>query len=75
PELVAAPCPGGGVARTARAAGVPAPASPAAALAPTARVPLLDTPQAYAYRRPPVTVVADLSGDLVVVSATSGCAA
>ncbi|MCX4389240.1 hypothetical protein OG777_20235 [Micromonospora peucetia] len=75
PEPVAAPCPGGGTARTVRSAGVPAPASPAAALAPVARVPVLDGPQAYAYRRGPVTVVADLSGDRIVLSATTGCAA
>ncbi|MEU6074596.1 hypothetical protein [Micromonospora sp. NPDC047074] len=75
PELVTAPCPGGGTARTAHAAGVPAPSSPAAALAPVTRFPLLDTPQAYAYRHDQVTVVADLSGDLVVVSAATGCAA
>ncbi|MER7417907.1 hypothetical protein ABT346_14160 [Micromonospora peucetia] len=75
PEQVAVPCPGGGTARTARSTGVPAPASPAAALAPIARVPVLDDPQAYAYRRGPVTVVADLSGDRIVLSATTGCPA
>ncbi|MEH0969626.1 hypothetical protein V6U77_00600 [Micromonospora sp. CPCC 205546] len=75
PELVTAPCPGGGTARSARSAGVEAPASPAAALAPVTRVPVLDAPQAYAYRRGPVTVVADLSGDRIVVSANTGCPA
>ncbi|MFY1596716.1 hypothetical protein [Micromonospora sp. WMMD737] len=74
-EMVTAPCPGGGTARSARSAGVPAPASPAAALAPVTRLPVLDDPQAYAYRRGPVTVVADLSGDRAVVSASTGCPA
>ncbi|MGW4497347.1 hypothetical protein ACWENR_01820 [Micromonospora sp. NPDC004336] len=73
PELLVAPCPTGGTARTARAAGVAAPASPAAALAEVARVPMLDTAQAYAYRRGGAMVVADLSGDLVVVSVNTGC--
>ncbi|WP_374225561.1 hypothetical protein [Micromonospora sp. C31] len=75
PELVTAPCPGGGTARSARSAGVEATASPAAALAPVTRVPVLDVPQAYAYRRGPVTVVADLSGDQVVVSVNTACPA
>ncbi|SCL63363.1 hypothetical protein GA0070606_3781 [Micromonospora citrea] len=75
PALLGAPCPAGGAVRTARAAAVAAPASPAAVLAPVAGVPLLDTAHAYAYRRGDVVVVADLSGDSVVVSATTGCAA
>ncbi|MFG3699810.1 hypothetical protein ACGF5C_18095 [Micromonospora sp. NPDC047620] len=75
PEVVVAPCPAGGAARTARAAAVPAPPSPAAALAPVAGVPMLDTPQAYAYRHGAVMVIAGLSGDRVAVSAATGCPA
>ncbi|MFV2113321.1 hypothetical protein ACFHW0_13400 [Micromonospora sp. LOL_025] len=75
-RVVTAPCPGGGgTARSVRSVGVPAPASPAAALAPVTRLPVLDDSQAYAYRRGPVTVVADLSGDQVVVSVNTGCPA
>ncbi|MFI7647492.1 hypothetical protein ACIBTZ_15610 [Micromonospora sp. NPDC049460] len=75
PEVVVAPCPAGGAARTARAAAVPAPPSLAAALAPVARVPMLQTPEAYAYRRGGVMVIAGLSGDRVALSATTGCPA
>jgi hypothetical protein len=73
--VVVAPCPTGGTARTARAAAIPAPPSPADALASVARVPMLDTAQAYAYRRGAAMVVADLSGDQVVVSVNTGCPA
>ncbi|MGC4787078.1 hypothetical protein ACLQ22_04425 [Micromonospora sp. DT178] len=74
-EVVVAPCPTGGTARTARVAAIPAPPSPADALASVARVPMLDTAQAYAYRRGAAMVVADLSGDQVVVSVNTGCPA
>ncbi|WP_433388049.1 hypothetical protein [Micromonospora sp. KLBMP9576] len=75
PELVTAPCPGGGTARSARSPGVVATSAPVAALAPVGGAPVLRDLAAYAYRRGPVTVVADLSGDRVVLSATTGCAA
>ncbi|MEU4779530.1 hypothetical protein [Micromonospora sp. NPDC023633] len=75
PELVVAPCPTRGTARTARSAGVPAPPSPADALAPVARLPMLNTAQAYAYRHGAAMVVADLSGDQVVVTVNTGCPA
>ncbi|MFG1775090.1 hypothetical protein ACGFIR_17370 [Micromonospora sp. NPDC049051] len=75
PELVVAPCPGGGTARTARAGAVETPPSPADALGAVARVPLLNTAQAYAYRHGTAMVLADLSGDRVVVSVNTGCPA
>ncbi|MGS2613210.1 hypothetical protein ACVCAH_01540 [Micromonospora sp. LZ34] len=76
PELLTVPCPGGGVARTARAAAGPPPSSPAAALAPLAPLaaPVADTPQVYAYRRGEVAVLLDLAAPDSPVSATTGCA-
>ncbi|MDG4784101.1 hypothetical protein O7614_31055 [Micromonospora sp. WMMD961] len=74
PELVTAPCPGGGLARTVRSAGGPGPAASTAALAALAGdAPLLDKPPVYAYRTGPVTVFADLGPDATRVSATVGC--
>ncbi|MBM7491175.1 hypothetical protein JOD64_002397 [Micromonospora luteifusca] len=74
PELVTAPCPGGGMARTARSAGGPGPAPSTDALAPLAgEAPLLDKPPVYAYRTGPVTVLAELSPDATRLAATVGC--
>ncbi|MFG1870209.1 hypothetical protein [Micromonospora arborensis] len=74
PELVTAPCPGGGLARTARSAGGPGPASSTDALAPLAgKAPLLDNPPVYAYRTGPVTVLAELSPEATQLAATVGC--
>ncbi|MEU8299378.1 hypothetical protein AB0C04_19120 [Micromonospora sp. NPDC048909] len=75
PELVSAPCPGGGVARTARAAEVAAGSTdPAAALATLATGgPVLDTPDVYAYRTGPVTVLADARADHSRLTATHPC--
>ncbi|MGC4748839.1 hypothetical protein ACLQ28_24755 [Micromonospora sp. DT201] len=74
PELVTAPCPGGGLARTARSAGGADPASSTEALAPLAGdAPLLDKPPVYAYRTGPVTVLAELSPDATRLAATVGC--
>lgn len=72
---VTAPCPGGGVARTAWS-GVGEPGkSPQAALASLAGgTPVVETPEVYAYRRGGVAVLADLRPDGVRVAATSGCA-
>ncbi|MEU7756223.1 hypothetical protein AB0B57_12320 [Micromonospora sp. NPDC049101] len=74
PELVVAPCPGGGLARTARSAAGPGPAASKDALAPLAgNTPLLDQPPVYAYRAGPVTVFADLAPDATRLAATVGC--
>ncbi len=71
---VTAPCPGGGVTRTAWS-GVGEPAgSPQAALAPLAGgAPVVETPQLYAFRRDGVALLADLHPDGIRVAATSGC--
>lgn len=74
PELVTAPCPGGGLARTARAADGPGQAASTEALAPLAgEAPLLDKPPVYAYRTGAVTVLAELSPDATRLAATVGC--
>ncbi|MEU8182375.1 hypothetical protein AB0B85_30975 [Micromonospora sp. NPDC049044] len=74
PELVTAPCPGGGSARTVRSAGGPGPAASTDALAPlTDTTPLLDQPPVYAYRTGPVTVLAELAADDTRLAATVGC--
>ncbi|WP_117664909.1 hypothetical protein [Micromonospora sp. MW-13] len=73
PQLLAAPCPGGGdrQARTARATLDPAPEAPSRALAALARdAVLVDTPEAYAYRQDAVTVA--LLGD--ELTASTSCA-
>ncbi|WP_368050937.1 hypothetical protein [Micromonospora sp. C28SCA-DRY-2] len=72
PEVLAAPCPGGGVARTARVAGGAPPLSPAAALARFA-TPVADTPEVYAYRRGDVAVLVDRAAGDSPVSATTAC--
>ncbi|MEV1154010.1 hypothetical protein AB0J27_01190 [Micromonospora chokoriensis] len=75
PELVTAPCPGGGLAQTVRSAGGPGPTASTAALAALAgNAPLVDEPPVYAYRTGPVTVLAELGpDDAVRVAATVGC--
>ncbi|WCN81093.1 hypothetical protein [Micromonospora sp. LH3U1] len=74
PELVTAPCPGGGLARAARSSGGSGPAASVAALAPLAGgAPLLDKPPVYAYRTGTVTVLAELGPDATRVAATVGC--
>ncbi|MEU7850719.1 hypothetical protein AB0B74_16220 [Micromonospora parva] len=74
PELVTAPCPGGGSARTARSADGPGPAASTAALAPLAgNAPLVDQPPVYAYRTGAVTVLAEISPDATRLAATVGC--
>ncbi|MFF0121424.1 hypothetical protein ACWD8I_09880 [Micromonospora arida] len=73
-ELVTAPCPGGGLARTAWSANGPGPPASAAALAPLAgNGPLLDQPPVYAYRSGVVTVLAEISPDATRLAATVGC--
>ncbi|MBM0205435.1 hypothetical protein JNW90_22185 [Micromonospora sp. STR1s_5] len=73
-ELVTAPCPGGGLARTAWSANGPGPAASTAALAPLAgSAPLLDHPPVYAYRSGVVTVLAEISPDETRLAATVGC--
>ncbi|RKN39103.1 hypothetical protein [Micromonospora endolithica] len=70
-----AACPGGGTVRTVRAEAVPAPPDPVAALAPLANgAPVVATGTVYAYRAGPVGVVAELTGDGVRLTATTGCA-
>ncbi|MGI5524187.1 hypothetical protein ACQEUX_25065 [Micromonospora sp. CA-259024] len=74
PELVSVPCPGGGLARTARSAVGPGPAPSVAALAPLAGgAPLLDNPPVYAYRTGPVVVLAEFGEDTTRLAATVGC--
>jgi hypothetical protein len=74
PELVSAPCPGGGLARTARSADGVDPAVSTAALAPLAgNTPLLDQPPVYAYRTGDVTVLAEIGPDATRLAATVGC--
>ncbi|WP_433648860.1 hypothetical protein ACQP2C_17895 [Micromonospora zamorensis] len=74
PELVTAPCPGGGSAHTVRSADGPGPAASTAALAALAgNAPLLDQPPVYAYRTGAVTVLAELSQDANRLAATVGC--
>ncbi|WP_416902227.1 hypothetical protein [Micromonospora echinospora] len=77
-DLVAAPCPDGGSARTVRAVAGPGsaatPTSAAAVLAPLATGPaLVDTPELYAYRAGPVTVQVHLVADPPSVSASTPC--
>lgn len=77
PELSVAPCPGGNaLARTARTT-APAGANPlATALAPLAAgAVVLDTPEGYAYRRGPATVLAERTGDQLHLTATTPCTA
>ncbi|WFF01715.1 hypothetical protein [Micromonospora sp. WMMD964] len=74
PELVSAPCPGGGSAHTVRSAGGPGSTASPAALAPLAGgAPLLDEPPVYAYRTGQVTVLAEVGPDATRVAATVGC--
>ncbi|WBB66196.1 hypothetical protein [Micromonospora sp. WMMD812] len=75
PDLVTAPCPGGGLARSARAeGGAAAPTAAATALGPLANGgPVLDIPEAYAYRTGPVTVLADTGPSSPHVAATLPC--
>ncbi|SCL14139.1 hypothetical protein GA0070624_0334 [Micromonospora rhizosphaerae] len=75
PALSAAPCPSGGrVAHTARATTGAGPKPLATALAPVAAgAVVLDTVDAYAYRRGPVTVLAERTGDQIHVTATTPC--
>ncbi|MCF0092423.1 hypothetical protein B0E54_01246 [Micromonospora sp. MH99] len=63
------------MARTARSAAGPGPAT-AGALAPLAGdAPLLDNPPVYVYRAGDVTVLAELGPDTARVAATVGCPA
>ncbi|MBM0274262.1 hypothetical protein JM949_01690, partial [Micromonospora sp. STR1s_6] len=72
PELISAPCPGGGLARTARSVVASGPSM--TALAPLAGdTPLLDQPPVYAYRTGPVTVLAESGPDAARLAATVGC--
>lgn len=74
PELVTAPCPGGGLARTAWSANGSGPAASTAALAPLAgNAPLLDQPPVYAYRSGAVTVLAEIGSEATRLAATVGC--
>ncbi|SCF36340.1 hypothetical protein GA0070564_106310 [Micromonospora mirobrigensis] len=76
PTPSAAPCPAGGGTntRTVRATG-PAPAT-LAALAPLAGgSPVRETPEVYAWRSGPVSVVVERAGDEVRLAASAGCPA
>ncbi|WP_088960078.1 hypothetical protein [Micromonospora purpureochromogenes] len=72
-EQVVAPCPGGGVARTAWVAAGAAPASLAGLKPLAAGRAVVDTPEVYAYRRGTALVLADATGEQVRVSASTGC--
>ncbi|MFI7603793.1 hypothetical protein ACIBTV_01570 [Micromonospora sp. NPDC049366] len=75
PQLVSAPCPGGGVARTARVDGLTTSTGLAAALGPLAAGgPALDTVDTYAYRVGPLIVLATTAAGSPRVSATAPCA-
>ncbi|GAB3797246.1 hypothetical protein [Micromonospora zhanjiangensis] len=74
-ERVSVPCPGGGVARTARATGQVAAASPLAPAAPAGAVVVTDEPDLYAYRSGALSVVLRRSGDQVRVAVGTGCPA
>ncbi|WP_204335095.1 MULTISPECIES: hypothetical protein [Micromonospora] len=71
-QVAAAPCPGGGLART---VGVTAGAVPAslAALRPLGAV-VVDRPELYAYRVGSVAVLADSTGGKLRLVASTGCA-
>lgn len=78
PELVAAPCPGGGSARTAWATAGPGsaatPTSAATVLAPLATGPaLVDDPERYVYRAGPVAVQVHPVADPPTVTASTPC--
>ncbi|SBV29358.1 hypothetical protein GA0070620_4930 [Micromonospora krabiensis] len=75
PHLVSAPCPGGGVARTARVDGLTTSTGLAVALGPLATGgPALETADTYAYRTGPLTVLATTAVESPRVSATAPCA-
>jgi hypothetical protein len=75
-SLTIAPCPGGGVARTARSSGRGTPTGPPGALLPrpAGTVVIVDTPEVYAYRAGRLSVVAETdSGRTRVAVTASGC--
>lgn len=73
-DEVAAPCPGGAKAWTQRVAAGAGPAS-LSALAPLAAgAVVVDTPEAYAYRRGTDLIVADATGDQLHLAFSTGCA-
>jgi hypothetical protein len=76
-DRVSAPCPGGGVAATARAVGQrvqQAPLAPALRpLAGTHAVVVTDQPTLYAYRTGPLSVVVEAAGGEIHVAATTAC--
>ncbi|MEH0842644.1 hypothetical protein V6U81_09665 [Micromonospora sp. CPCC 205711] len=73
-ERAGATCPGGGAARTVTVPAGPAPVSLAALRPLAAGAPVVDTPEVYAYRRGPVVVLADATGEQLRLSASTGCA-
>ncbi|MFJ6195925.1 hypothetical protein [Micromonospora sp. NPDC092111] len=75
PELVTAPCPTGGTARTVAVAAGAAPVSLAGLRPLAGGPPVADLPEVYAYRSGPVTVLADGTGERVRVSTSTGCPA
>ncbi|MDG4806451.1 hypothetical protein O7634_06745 [Micromonospora sp. WMMD1120] len=72
PELVTAPCPGGGLVRSVRAAIDPGPSTTALATL-AGDTPILDQPPVYAYRTGSVTVLAEVGPDAARLAATVGC--
>ncbi|MGC5019878.1 hypothetical protein [Micromonospora sp. DT47] len=72
-EPLSAACPGGGRARTAAATAGSAPMSLAALKSLAAGAAVVDLPEVYAYRRGPVVVVADATGEQVRLTASTGC--
>ncbi|WP_436971097.1 hypothetical protein [Micromonospora coxensis] len=72
-EQVLAACPGGGTARTRWVQAGPAPMSLAGLKPLAAGAALVDTPEVYAWRRGPVVVLADATGEQVRLAASTGC--
>ena len=74
--LAAARCPGQGVVWTARAAGRGAPAGPLSAVLPrpAGSIVVADTPELYAYRAGPLSIVIEAGDGRIRVAATTGCA-
>nr|WP_231933690.1 hypothetical protein [Micromonospora coxensis] len=73
-EQVVAACPGGGTARTRWVEAGPAPVSLAGLKPLAAGAALVDTPEVYAWRRGPVVLLADATGEQVRLAASTGCA-
>lgn len=74
-DLIAVDCPGQGKVRTAHAAGRGSPTGPPGAVLPrpAGTVVVADTPELYAYRAGPVSVVVQSGAGRIRVTTTTGC--